>query len=67
MFLLKHFHWGQFAKRTDFFAQRYGSQGIGIIKNMKKMFDPNNILNPGGTLGFDLSEEQKEKRWGYQK
>ena len=39
--------WGQFAKRTDFFAQRYGPQGIGIIKNMKKMFDPNNILNRG--------------------
>ena len=39
--------WGQFAKRTDFFKQRYGPQGIGIIKNMKKMFDPNNILNRG--------------------
>ena len=39
--------WGQFAKRTDFFAQRYGTQGIDIIRNMKKMFDPNNILNRG--------------------
>lgn len=39
--------WGQFAKRTDFFEQRYGPQGIGIIKNMKQIFDPQNILNRG--------------------
>jgi FAD/FMN-containing dehydrogenase len=39
--------WGQFAKRTGFFEQRYGPQGFKIIKNMKKMFDPHNILNRG--------------------
>ena len=39
--------WGQFAKRTAFFEQRYGQDGINIIRNMKKVFDPNNILNRG--------------------
>jgi len=39
--------WGQFAKRTDFFEQRYGKDGINIIRKMKKVFDPNNILNRG--------------------
>jgi len=39
--------WGQFAKRTAFFEQRYGPEGITIIRNMKKVFDPNNILNRG--------------------
>ncbi len=39
--------WGQFAKRTAFFEQRYGPDGINIIRKMKKVFDPDNILNRG--------------------
>lgn len=39
--------WGQFAKRTPFFIQRYGKEGYEIVKKMKRTFDPNNILNPG--------------------
>jgi len=39
--------WGQFAKRTAFFEQRYGQDGINIIRKMKQVFDPNNILNRG--------------------
>jgi alkyldihydroxyacetonephosphate synthase len=31
---------------------------------LKDHFDPKNIMNPGGTLGLDLSEEQREKKWG---
>lgn len=30
-----------------------------IIKALKNHFDPNNIMNPGGTLGLDLSNDQK--------
>ncbi len=35
-----------------------------IIRSLKQHFDPNYILNPGGTLGLDMDEAQKEKRWG---
>jgi alkyldihydroxyacetonephosphate synthase len=27
---------------------------------LKQHFDPDNIMNPGGTLGFDLPEEAKK-------
>ncbi|MDR2402994.1 MAG: FAD-binding oxidoreductase [Spirochaetaceae bacterium] len=30
-----------------------------IFRALKNHFDPDNIMNPGGTLGFDLAEEEK--------
>ncbi|WP_347490106.1 FAD-binding oxidoreductase [Desulfoscipio sp. XC116] len=39
--------WGQFAKRTPFFIKRYGQFSYDLVKNIKAVFDPNNILNPG--------------------
>jgi len=39
--------WGQFAKRTPFFIQRYGKESYELVKKIKKTFDPNNILNRG--------------------
>lgn len=36
-----------------------GKEQYEIIKVLKKHFDPNGILNAGGTLGFDLKEEEK--------
>jgi alkyldihydroxyacetonephosphate synthase len=41
-----------------------GSANMDIIRTLKQHFDPNFILNPGGTLGLDMDESQKEKRWG---
>ncbi len=38
--------WGQFARRTDFYKKRYGEHAYQLVKNVKKVFDPNNILNP---------------------
>ncbi len=46
-----------------------GQTDFAIFKALKKHFDPNNIMNPGGTLGLDMSEEQKRvpkfagKKW----
>ena len=39
--------WGSFSKRTPFFIKRYGAKSYEICENMKRVFDPNNILNPG--------------------
>jgi alkyldihydroxyacetonephosphate synthase len=39
-----------------------GENEYGILESLKRHFDPNNIMNPGGTLGFDLKEEEKVKK-----
>jgi alkyldihydroxyacetonephosphate synthase len=36
-----------------------GSNEYAIIRALKEHFDPDNIMNPGGTLGLDLSDEEK--------
>ncbi|MBA7715909.1 hypothetical protein ES703_124967 [subsurface metagenome] len=38
--------WGQFAKRSPFFVKRYGEKAVQLVREVKKVFDPNNILNP---------------------
>ena len=42
-----------------------GTECMDVVRILKKHFDPNNVLNPGGTLGLDMNEEQREKRWGF--
>ncbi|HIV00598.1 MAG TPA: FAD-binding oxidoreductase [Candidatus Stercoripulliclostridium merdipullorum] len=36
-----------------------GSNQLEIFKVLKQHFDPNNIMNPGGTIAVDLPEEEK--------
>lgn len=36
-----------------------GTNQFKLFKELKNYFDPNNIMNPGGTLAFDLDEEDK--------
>ena len=36
-----------------------GRKEYGVIKVLKEYFDPDNLMNPGGTLGLDLPEEEK--------
>ncbi len=38
--------WGQFSRRSDFDRQRYGEKTIQLVRAIKGVFDPNNILNP---------------------
>jgi glycolate oxidase len=38
--------WGQFARRTPFYIKRYGEKAFRLVREVKKVFDPNNILNP---------------------
>jgi alkyldihydroxyacetonephosphate synthase len=37
-----------------------GKAQMDLYKALKQYFDPDNIMNPGGTLGFDLPEERKK-------
>lgn len=36
-----------------------GRNEYGVFKALKEYFDPDNVMNPGGTLGLDLKEEEK--------
>jgi alkyldihydroxyacetonephosphate synthase len=36
-----------------------GKNQFDIFRTLKRHFDPDNIMNPGGTLGLDMPEEQK--------
>ena len=38
-----------------------GKNEFSIFKTLKKHFDPDNIMNPGGTLGLDLPDEKKRQ------
>ena len=41
-----------------------GPACMDTLRALKAHFDPRFILNPGGTLGLDMNEEQTGKRWG---
>lgn len=36
-----------------------GKNQMDVFRSLKNHFDPNNIMNPGGTLGLDLKAEDK--------
>ncbi len=36
-----------------------GKEQMGVLRALKSHFDPNNIMNPGGTLGLDLRDDEK--------
>ena len=36
-----------------------GRNQLEVFRTLKRHFDPNNIMNPGGTLALDLNEEEK--------
>ncbi len=35
-----------------------GREQMAVLKSLKRHFDPRNIMNPGGQLGLDLTEDQ---------
>ncbi len=36
-----------------------GKEQMGVLSALKAHFDPDNIMNPGGTLGLDLGDDEK--------
>jgi alkyldihydroxyacetonephosphate synthase len=58
-------HHGIGKQTGPWLEDQIGSTAMDVIRALKIHFDPQNILNPGGTLGLDMSVEQAEKRWGF--
>jgi alkyldihydroxyacetonephosphate synthase len=56
-------HHGMGKQTGPWLEGQIGTPAMDVIRTLKKHFDPNNIMNPGGTLGLDTTQEQKEKRW----
>ncbi|MEI7988461.1 MAG: FAD-binding oxidoreductase [Chloroflexota bacterium] len=57
-------HHGVGKQTAPWFAQQAGELRLGVVKSLKRYFDPHNIMNPGGTLGLDMTANQSDKRWG---
>jgi FAD/FMN-containing dehydrogenase len=43
--------WGWLPHRVPLFREKYGETSYELIKKMKQLFDPNNILNRGNVEG----------------
>ena len=56
-------HHGVGKQTSPWLEGQIGTAQMNVIRTLKEHFDPNYIMNPGGTLGLDMSAEQKEKRW----
>ncbi len=56
-------HHGVGKQSAPWLEGQIGNAQMDVIRALKKHFDPQNIMNPGGTLGLDMSAEQKEMRW----
>jgi len=60
-------HHGIGKQTAPWLEGQIGTANMDVIRVLKQHFDPANIMNPGGTLALDMSEEQKSKRWGFRK
>ncbi len=60
-------HHGIGKQTAPWLEDQIGKNWMGLIRLLKQHFDPHNIMNPGGTLGLDMDQEQSAKRWGFTK
>jgi hypothetical protein len=51
-------HHGIGKQTGAWFAEQVGAPTVQLLQALKRHFDPDNILNPGGTLGLDMLPEQ---------
>ena len=57
-------HHGIGKQTAPWLEEQIGTPSMDVIRALKNHFDPRGILNPGGTLGLDMTPEQRGKRWG---
>ncbi len=57
-------HHGVGKQTAPWLEDQIGTACMDVIRVLKRHFDPNGIMNSGGTLGLDMSEEQRSRRWG---
>ena len=58
-------HHGIGKQTAPWAVQQLGQQQMDVIRVLRDHFDPHHIMNPGGTLGLDMTDEQLKKRWGF--
>ncbi len=51
-------HHGIGKQTAPWLEEQIGKECMDVIRVLKKHFDPNHIMNPGGTLGLDMSEDR---------
>lgn len=56
-------HHGVGKQTAPWLEGQIGKPAMDVIRVLKDHFDPHHIMNPGGTLGLDLSNEQASKIW----
>ncbi len=56
-------HHGVGKQTAPWLEEQIGKQQMDVIRALKKHFDPRNIMNPGGTLGLDMSPAQANREW----
>lgn len=56
-------HHGVGKQTSPWLEGQIGAASMDVIRSLKEHFDPHHILNPGGTLGLDMSPAQREKVW----
>jgi alkyldihydroxyacetonephosphate synthase len=56
-------HHGVGKQTSPWLEGQIGTPQMAVIRALKEHFAPQHIMNPGGTLGLDMSVEQREKRW----
>jgi alkyldihydroxyacetonephosphate synthase len=57
-------HHGIGKQTAPWLEEQIGTPALDVIRALKNHFDPRGILNPGGTLGLDMTPEQRGKCWG---
>ncbi|HPH97648.1 MAG TPA: FAD-binding oxidoreductase [Anaerolineaceae bacterium] len=56
-------HHGVGKQTAPWLEQQIGAPAMDVIRTLRSHFDPNQIMNPGGTLGMDMSDDQRNKIW----
>jgi alkyldihydroxyacetonephosphate synthase len=58
-------HHGIGKQTAPWLEEQIGKQEMDVIRVLRNHFDPHHVMNPGGTLGLDMTDEQRKKRWGF--